>query len=114
MIPLLIAGGTVLGTLVQPEMPDMLNHTLSGIEVQSSNVVCRNRWGTPMMPTGDGSYSLIAVPEESLIAQSLIQPPNIPKGIQFPIYRPGTKTEPVEENPAPVVPTPDVPVVVED
>lgn len=112
MIPLLIAGGTVLGTLVQPEMPDMINHTLSGTQVQASNVVCRNRWGTPMLPTGDGGYNLIAVPEESLIAQSLIQPPNSPKGIQFPIYRPGAKIGPAAEKPAPAVPAPALPVVI--
>ena len=105
MIPLLIAGGAVLGTLVQPELPDMTNHTLAGIEVQSKNVVCRNRWGTPMMPTADGGYSLLAVPDEALIKKSLIQPPNSPKGYKFPIYRPAVKTEPEAAVPVPPLPT---------
>lgn len=112
MIPLLITGGTVLSTIVPPELPDMMNHTLSGIEVQSTNVVCRNRWGTPMMPTGEGSYSLIAVPEAPFIAQSLIQPPNSPKGFDFPEFRPGAKGAAVVAEPKSAVPEPDVPVVV--
>lgn len=112
MIPLLIAGGAVLTTIVQPELPEMMNHTLSGIEVQASNVVCRNRWGTPMMPTGDGGYSLIAVPEPSLIAQSLIQPPNSPKGITFPVYRPGAGGSAGTTQQKSAVPEPDIPVVI--
>jgi hypothetical protein len=112
MIPLLIAGGTVLSTIVQPELPDMMNHTLAGIEVQASNVVCRNRWGTPMMPTGDGSYSLIAVPEASFIAQSLIQPPNSPKGFDFPEFRPEAKGAAAAVEPKSAVPKPDFPVVI--
>jgi hypothetical protein len=107
MIPLLIAGGTMLGPLVQPELPDMMNHTLTGIEVKASNVVTRNRWGTPMMPTGDGGYSLIAIPDPKLIEQSLIQPPNSPKGFQFPEYRPGAKTAPSSEVSAPLLPVRD-------
>ncbi len=97
MIPLLIAGGAVLTTLVQPQLPELMNHTLSGSEVKASNVVCRNRWGTPMLPSGQGSYSLIASPDEALIAQSLIQPPNNPKGFNFPVYRPGAKGSPSVE-----------------
>jgi len=107
MIPLLIAGGTMLGPLVQPELPDMMNHTLTGIEVKASNVVTKNRWGTPMMPTGDGGYSLIAIPDPKLIEQSLIQPPNSPKGFQFPEYRPGAKPAPSAEVSAPLLPVRD-------
>lgn len=97
----------MLGPLVQPELPDMMNHTLTGIEVKTSNVVTRNRWGTPMMPTGDGGYSLIAIPDPKLIEQSLIQPPNSPKGFQFPEYRPDTKPASSAEVSAPLLPARD-------
>lgn len=75
MIPFLIAGGTVLTTLVVPEPVDSMNHTLLGVKVKAKEVVTRNMWGTPMMPTNKGSYSLIASPDPSLIERSLIQPP---------------------------------------
>jgi len=38
-------------------------------------VVCRDRWGTPMLPDGKAGYSLIAPIKKSLIAQSLWIPP---------------------------------------
>jgi len=72
---LLIAGGAFLGIFVPPKEPDMINHTLRGDSVLAKEVVCRNRWGTPMMPTGNGGYSLIAPVSPELIAKSLIQPP---------------------------------------
>ena len=75
MIPFLIAGGSVLTTLVTPEPVDTINHTLLGVKVKAKEVVARNAWGTPMMPDGKGSYSLIAPPDPVLIERSLIQPP---------------------------------------
>jgi hypothetical protein len=75
MIPFLIAGGSVVTTLIAPEPVDTINHTLLGVKVKAKEVVTRNMWGTPMMPDGKGSYSLIAPPEPVLIERSLIQPP---------------------------------------
>ena len=85
MIPFLIAGGAILSTLVIPEEPDLNNHTLAGAKVKAKEVVCRNMWGTPMMPDGRGSYSLIAAPDPVLIQRSLIQPPKT----DAPTYVPG-------------------------
>jgi hypothetical protein len=85
MIPFLIAGGSVLTTLVAPEPPDSINHTLLGVKVKAKEVVTRNAWGTPMMPTDKGSYSLIAPPDPILIERSLIQPPKT----DAPTYVPG-------------------------
>jgi hypothetical protein len=85
MIPFLIAGGTIITTLVFPEEPDLMNHTLAGAKVKAKEVVCRNAWGTPMLPTGKGSYSLIAAPDPILIERSLIQPPKT----DAPTYVPG-------------------------
>lgn len=75
MILLLIAGGTILTTLVMPDEVDLKNHTLAGAEVKAKQVVCRNAWGTPMLPDDRGSYSLIAPVDPVLIERSLIQPP---------------------------------------
>jgi len=75
MIPFLIAGGSILTTLVMPEEVDLKNHTLAGAEIKAKEVVCRNAWGTPMLPDGRGSYSLIAPIDPVLIERSLIQPP---------------------------------------
>lgn len=73
---LLIAGGvSFLGTLQQPAPVDLPNHTLAGDKVSSSQVVCRNAWGTPMLPNGKAGYSVIAPIKKSLIAQSLWIPP---------------------------------------
>ena len=85
MIPFLIAGGSVLTTLVTPDPVDTMNHTLLGAKVKAKEVVCRNMWGTPMMPDGKGSYSLIAAPDPVLIERSLIQPPKT----DSPIFVPG-------------------------
>ena len=83
MLPLLLAGGAFLGAITQPE-PELYNHTLRGERVLAKEVVCRNRWGTPMLPDGKGGYSLIAPINPEFIAQSLIQPP-ITAG---PVFRP--------------------------
>ena len=73
---LLIAGGSsFLGTLELPPSIDMINHTLAGEKIPAREVVCRDRWGTPMLPDGKGGYSIIAPIDKSLIAQSLWIPP---------------------------------------
>lgn len=83
MIPLLIAGGSIISTLVIPPMPELNNHLLSGPVVPVKEVVCRNRWGTPMMPTGKGSYNIATPPDQPSIAKSLIQPPKT----EVPFYK---------------------------
>lgn len=83
---LLIAGGAFLGTIATPQDPEMFNHTLRGEKIPAKEVVCRNMWGTPMLPDGKGSYSLIAPINPEFIARSLVQPP-ITSG---PIFRPAT------------------------
>ena len=85
MIPLLIAGGSIISTFTAPELPEMKNHILNGTPVKAQEVVCRTRWGTPMMPDGKGSYNLTAAPNPIYIQRSLIQPPKT----DAPIYRPG-------------------------
>lgn len=73
---LLIAGGaSFLGTLDAPPSVVMMNHTLAGEKIPSKQVVCRDRWGTPMLPDGKAGYSIIAPIKKSLIAQSLWIPP---------------------------------------
>lgn len=73
---LLIAGGSsFLGNIDLPPAVQTMNHTLAGEKIPSSQVVCRDRWGTPMLPEGKGSYSLIAPINKKLIAQSLWIPP---------------------------------------
>ena len=52
-----------------------MNHTLLGQKILASQVVCRNRWGTPMLPDSTGGYSLIAPIKNDLIDQSLWIPP---------------------------------------
>ena len=112
MIPFLIAGGSVLTTLVAPEPVDLTNHTLLGVKVKAKEVVARNMWGTPMMPDGKGSYSLVAPPDPVLIERSLIQPPKT----DAPIYHPdkpyplASQVKAVEEIPVPVV-EPSIPVI---
>lgn len=74
---LILAGGVFLGMLTpepQPE-PELFNHTLRGEKILAVEVVCRNRWGTPMLPDGKGGYSLISPINEEFIDQSLVQPP---------------------------------------
>ncbi|MCX6968916.1 MAG: hypothetical protein NTV93_02015 [Verrucomicrobia bacterium] len=72
---LLIAGGAFVGAFTAPQEPDMMNHTLRGELIPAKEVVCRNMWGTPMLPDGKGGYSLIAPINPEFIAESLIQPP---------------------------------------
>jgi hypothetical protein len=83
MVSVLIAGGSIISTLVVPPMPDLNNHLLSGSVVPAKEVVCRNRWGTPMMPTGKGSYNIATPPDQPFIIRSLIQPPKT----EVPFYK---------------------------
>lgn len=82
MLPLLLAGGAFLGVVSQPE-PELYNHTLRGERILASQVVCRNRWGTPMLPDGKGGYSLIAPINQAYIDFSLVQPPKTANMIPF-------------------------------
>lgn len=104
MIPLLIAGGSIISTFTAPQLPDMMNHTLSGTPVKAPEVVCRSRWGTPMLPDGMGSYKLTAAPNAAYIERSLIQPPKT----DAPIFRPGepyiVRPQAVMAEPQPVLP----------
>ncbi len=70
-----IAGGAFLGAFQAPAAVDIPNHTLAGEVIPSSQVVCRDRWGTPMLPDNKAGYSLIAPIKKNLIAQSLWIPP---------------------------------------
>ena len=104
MIPLLIAGGSIISTFTAPQLPEMMNHTLSGTPVKAPEVVCRSQWGTPMMPDGKGSYKVTAPPNAAYIERSLIQPPKT----DAPSFNPGapyivTPQAPAAE-PQPVVP----------
>lgn len=96
MLPLLLAGGAFLGSVTQTTTTteiDMYNHTLRGERILAREVVCRNRWGTPMLPDGKGGYSLIAPINQEFIAWSLIQPPRT----SGPVFRPGVATVTVTE-----------------
>lgn len=70
--------------VTETEFPVIMNHTLLGEQIPADQVVCRNMWGTPMLPDGKGGYSLIAPINAEFIAQSLIIPP-VTDGI---VYRP--------------------------
>ncbi len=84
MISLLVAGGISLAAPVAPfNWPDINNHTLRGEVIPSSQVVTRNRWGTPMLPDGKGGYSLIAPINPEFIQQSLIIPPRTTNMVAF-------------------------------
>jgi hypothetical protein len=73
---LLIAGGvSFLGTLELPPVTPLDNYTLLGEKVPAATIVCRDRWGTPMLPDGKGGYSLIAPIDQKFIKQSLWIPP---------------------------------------
>lgn len=101
MLSLLLAGGSFLGAVTQTQVAkvDTYNHTLRGERILASEVVCRNRWGTPMLPDGKGGYSLIAPINQEFIERSLFQPP-VSNG---PAFRPATVTVTVTET---VLPTP--------
>jgi len=92
MLPLLLASSAFLGAITQPE-PELYNHTLRGERIFAKEVVCRNRWGTPMLPDGKGGYSLIAPINPEFIAQSLIQPP-VTGG---PVFRPAVASLSVQQ-----------------
>jgi len=72
---LLIASGALLGAASAPKEPEMMNHTLRGEPILAKEIVCRNMWGTPMLPDGKGGYSLVAPINPQFIAESLVQPP---------------------------------------
>lgn len=95
MLSLLLAGGSFLGAVTQTQVTkvDTYNHTLRGERILASEVVCRNRWGTPMLPDGKGGYSLIAPINQEFIERSLFQPP-VSDGSAF---RPATVTVTVTE-----------------
>jgi hypothetical protein len=107
LIPkLLLAGGSsFLGNLELPAMVDVPNHTLAGEKIPASKVVCRNQWGTPMLPDGKAGYSLIAPINEKLIAQSLWIPPvsgSRPKSDSLPVTVPSpASASPSAESPIP-------------
>lgn len=115
MISLIIAGGisAAAASSTQFEWPDIMNHTLLGEQIPAREVVCRNRWGTPMLPDGKGGYSLIAKIDPILIKESLIIPPVSPDDMVA--FRPlPPVTEAATEQPAapaaPAAPTsPTVP-----
>jgi hypothetical protein len=107
MISLIIAGGISLAAAPQTttvQWPEINNHTLLGQPVPAKDVVCRNRWGTPMLPDGKGGYSLIAPINKDWIQESLQQPPWAPNGMVA--YRPlPPAQEVVVEQPVPTTPS---------
>ncbi len=94
MISLIIAGGVSMAANAKPiDWPDVNNHTLKGETIPGSQVVCRDMWGTPMLPNGKGGYTLISPINGDFIKESLIQPPQDPRGMVA--YRP---LPPVDES----------------
>lgn len=81
MIPLILSslflagGASFLGNLQIPAAEQIPNHTLLGEKIAAKDVVCRDRWGTPMPLDGKAGYSLIAPTNAALIEQSLWIPP---------------------------------------
>ena len=97
------------------EWPDVENHLLKGDRIPGSQVVCRDRWGTPMLPDGKGGYSLIAPINQTWIKESLMIPPDFPRGMVAYRPMPPVVVETVEAPaPAPIAPpasmTPAAPV----
>ncbi len=91
MLSLLLAGGSFLGAVTQTTQVteiETYNHTLRGERILAKEVVCRGRWGTPMLPDGKGGYSLIAPINQEFIERSLFQPPKS----NGPAFRPATVT----------------------
>lgn len=74
---LLLAGGAFLSVVTPDPAPELSNHTLRGERIFAEEVVCRNRWGTPMLPTGKAGYSLVAPINQEFIELSLVQPPKV-------------------------------------
>jgi hypothetical protein len=106
MISLLIAGGVyVAASSPTTTWPDIDNHTLRGEKIPSSQVVCRNMWGTPMLPDGTGGYSLIAPINQDWIKESLIIPPKTTGMVAYrplpPLVERITVTDTVAPAPAP-------------
>ncbi len=106
MISLLIAGGVYVAATPQTtDWPVIDNHTLRGEAVPSTQVVCRNMWGTPMLPDGKGGYSLIAPINPTWIADSLIIPPKVTRGMvayrPLPVVEETVVLPPTEPAPAP-------------
>ncbi len=99
MLPIFLAGGAYVAAVTQTSTVtevDMYNHTLRGERILAKEVVCRSRWGTPMLPDGKGGYSLVAPINQEFITLSLFQPPR-DDGMP---YRPATLVS------IPVVPAP--------
>jgi len=94
---LLIAGGTFLGALATPQDVPMQNFTIRAETILAKEVVCRNRWGTPMPPDSLGGYNLIAPVNAQLVAQSLVQPPRT----SGPVFRPLTISLQITGTPPP-------------
>ena len=111
MISLLIAGGVyVAAASSTTTWPDFNNHTLRGEVILSSQVVCRNMWGTPMLPDGKGGYSLIAPINQDWIKESLIIPPRTTGMVAYRPLPPLVEKVEVSEVPAPAsVPAPAAP-----
>lgn len=95
MLSLLLAGGSFLGAVTQTTQVteiETYNHTLRGERILAKEVVCRSRWGTPMLPDGKGGYSLIAPINQEFIERSLFQPPAVIPGGRGQAFRPATVT----------------------
>jgi hypothetical protein len=123
MISLIIAGGISAAAASQTTevtWPDMNNHTLRGEIVLAKEVVCRNRWGTPMLPDGKGGYSLIAPINRVWIEESLQQPPWAPNGMvayrplppaqEVVVEQPAAAPQPAPSTTAAPAPAPQAPV----
>jgi hypothetical protein len=93
MLWFLLAGNVFLSPVSSETKTDLINHTLNGETVRAEQVVCRNRWGTPMLPDGKGGYSLIAPINNEFIARSLTQPPRT----DGPIFRPAPAAVPKQQ-----------------
>jgi hypothetical protein len=114
MISLIIAGGVYVAATTQTtttQWIDINNHTLRGETILASQVVCRNRWGTPMLPDGKGGYSLIAPINPIFIRESLIIPPKTTTMVAYrplpPIIETRTIVVPATPQSGPAAPAPD-------
>lgn len=107
MISLIIAGGVYMAANAKSvDWLDIDNHTLKGEAIVASKVVCRDRWGTPMLPNSSGGYSLIAAINKDYITQSLIQPPQFTRGMVA--YRPLPPADETVEAPVTIPAPPPV------
>jgi len=94
----LIGGAPLLADTDLQSDGALINHTLAGEKIPSKQVVCRNCWGTPMLPDGKGSYNELAPIKKGLILQSLWIPP-------VSGTRPIVQAPPVPGSTAPIAPT---------